>query len=172
MPLVRVGVVLGTFGVQGYLKCAYSTDQPQWLAERKQYLLTDERTGECLPVHTADVQLRPDNFVIRFSEFSAPEPLKPFTGWTLNYRAEVGELPREAGEVYYFELEGLEVRRPDGTVLGRVVEVWDNGAHTVLDVKGAINRSIPYQAEFIGEVNLEQGYLVTTYPLDYVEEDR
>lgn len=172
MALVRVGVVLGPFGVQGFLKCAYSTDHPERLGGRKHYLLMEESTGECLLVQTAEVQLRGDNFIIRFEGYTAPEPLKRFSGWSLCYRAGVGELPREAGEVYYFELEGLEVRRPDGTVLGRVVEVWDNGAHAVLDVEGAIKRSIPYQAEFIGEVNLEQGYLVTTYPLDYVEEDR
>lgn len=170
MALVRVGVVLGPFGVHGFLKCAYSTDQPQWLAGRTHYLLLDERTSECLPVETAEVQLRDDNFIIRFAEYSAPEPLKRFGGWSLCYRAAPGELPREAGEVYFFELVGLEVRRPDGAVLGRVVDVWDNGAHAVLDVEGAIKRSIPYQDEFIGEVNLKQGYLVTTYPLDYITE--
>jgi 16S rRNA processing protein RimM len=172
MALVRVGVVLGAFGVRGFFKCAYSTDHPEWLAGRQLYLLVDERTSECLPVATAEVELRGDNFIIRFEGYSAPEQLKPFTGWSLCYRAQSGELPREASEVYYFELVGLEVRRPDGTVLGRVVEVWDNGAHAVLDVEGAITRSIPYQAEFIGEVNLEQGYLITTYPLDYITEDR
>jgi hypothetical protein len=49
--------------------------------------------------------------------------------------------------------------------------VWDSGAQTILDVEGAIRRSIPYQAEFIGEVNLAGGYLICTYPLDFVTED-
>ena len=172
MTLVRVGLVLGTFGVRGFLKCSYTTDHPEWLAAHQRYMLHEERSHECVCLTTAELELHPEHFLIRFAEYSAPEELKRFSGWGLCYSAKSGQLPREAGEVYFFELEGLEVRRPDGTVLGRVVEVWDNGAHAVLDVEGAIKRSIPYQAEYIGEVNLAEGYLVTTYPLDYIEEDR
>jgi len=161
--------VLGTFGVHGQLKCAYTTDNPELLAQRPIYVLVEPRTSECLPVTTVDVQLRKDNFLIRFEGHSAPEPLKFLAGWELTYPARIGELPREEGEVYYFELLGMEVRRPDGTVLGRVTEVSDSGAHVLLEIDTKPPRLIPFIRQHVPEVSLEERWLITTYPLDDTE---
>lgn len=161
--------MLGTFGVHGHLKCAYTTDNPELLAQRSTYILVEPRTSECIPVTPVEVQLRKDNFLIRCAGHDAPEPLKFLSGWELTYPARIGELPREEGEVYYFELLGMEVRRPDGTVLGRVIEVSDSGAHVLLEIDTSPPRLIPFIRQHVPEVNLEEGWLITTYPLDDTE---
>jgi 16S rRNA processing protein RimM len=165
MPLARVGLVLSTFGLKGMLKCAYTTDNPQTLSQRSHYLLLDERSGECQRLQVAELQLRAENFLIRFQGHDAPEPLKHLAGMGLYFSAATGQLPREEGEYYYFELAGLEVRLPDGRSLGRVVEVWNNGAGTLIDVEGKARYCLPFSSQYIGTVDLEQGYLVTLYPL-------
>ena len=161
--------MLGTFGVHGHLKCAYTTDNPELLAQRGAYILVEPRTSECIPVTPVEVQLRKDNFLIRFEGHDAPEPLKFLSGWELTYPARIGELPREEGEIYYFELLGMEVRRPDGAVLGRVIEVSDSGAHVLLEIDTSPPRLIPFIQQHVPEVNLEEGWLITTYPLDDTE---
>jgi 16S rRNA processing protein RimM len=164
--LVSAGRVQKTHGVHGYLKCAYTTDNPELLKEREAYLLHDPRTQECLPVTPVDIKLQPDCFLIRFAEFSAPEPLKRFSTWELVYPSRRGQLPRERDEIYYFELVDMEVRRPDGAVIGHVAEVRHSGAHVLLELDTASAKLVPFIREFIPEVNLEQGWLVCTYPLE------
>lgn len=156
--------------MRGWVKCAYTTDNPEALGERPAYLLIDPRTSECLPVSTAGVELHPDYFRIRFQQFMAPEPLKRFSGWELAFPARRGELPRASGEIYYFELLGMEVRDAAGQRLGQVTDVSHSGAHVLLELDTHPPRLIPYIREFVPKVNLTEGWLVSTYPLDYEEE--
>ena len=51
------------------------------------------------------------------------------------------------GQIYYFELLGLEVVDEGGAILGRVREITATGAHELLEVTGeAGNIFIPYHA--------------------------
>lgn len=171
MPLVRVGIILSAFGVRGQAKMAYATDHPDWLASRRNYLLADPYSGECISVALEQAIQRGGHGLVKLDVFTAPEQLKPYHNWELLYFARRGELPREPGEVYYFELPGLEVRTAAGDVVGVVRQVLDSGAHVLLELASLPDRYIPFTKQFVPEVDLAQGYLVTTYPLDdFVEE--
>lgn len=157
------------YGVHGFLKCAYTTDNPELLSQRETYLLIEPHTHECLPLTPVEIKLQPTHFLIRFAEFNAPEPIKKFGSWELAYPTRRGELPREEGEIYFFELQGMEVRRPSGDLIGHVAEIRDSGAHVLLELDTAPPRLIPFIREFIPEVCLEEGWLICTYPLDSTE---
>lgn len=150
---------------------AYATDHPEWLATRKNYLLCDPYSSECLPVLLQQAEPRAEHSLIKLDVFDAPEQVKLFHSWELLYFARRGELPRDAGEVYYFELPGLQVRDSAGTILGVVDQVLDSGAHVLLGLDTLPDRYIPFTRQFVPEIDLQQGYLVTTYPLhEFVEE--
>jgi 16S rRNA processing protein RimM len=168
MALVCAGYVLGVTGVRGHLKCAYTTDNPELLPTRPHYLLRDPRTGECAILTTADVVLRETEFLIRFQEYSAPEPMRYLAGWDIMFCVRRGELPREPGEVYFFELDGLEVRTATGRTLGRVVEVHSTPAGISLELNCQPPRLIPFTKQYVPDVDLEGGFLITAYPLDDV----
>jgi 16S rRNA processing protein RimM len=165
MPLVRVGRLLKPHGIHGQVKCALTTDHPELLAGRQGYWLFDERSKELLPLRGVEIEYTPgvDSFFLHAAGWAAPEPLQGYNGCALLYYARRGELPREAGEVYYFELAGLEARDTSGAVLGRVRDVIETGAGIVLEVDSAPPRLIPFTARDVPEVNLEGGYLVTSY---------
>jgi 16S rRNA processing protein RimM len=166
MPLVRVGVALGPHGVKGALKFAYTTDHPEWIAAREHYLLSDPRSGESVTLTPVEVKTRPDNFLVQFAEYDAPEPLAQFKGWELGYVAARGELPREEpDEVFLFELPGLELRRPDGSVIGIVKDVLDSGAHTLLELDLPGEPLVPFIRQHVPEVHLAEGWMMCTYPL-------
>jgi 16S rRNA processing protein RimM len=156
--LVRAGRLLKAQGVRGWVKCEYTTDNPAFLGKRPAYLLIDPRTNECFPVNPEAVELHSDYFRIRFQQFTAPEPLRRFSGWDLAFPARRGELPRDTDEVYYFELLGMEV-----------VDVSHSGAHVVLELDTDPPRLIPFIREFVPEVSLAEGWMVSTYPLDAEE---
>jgi len=72
------------------------------------------------------------------------------------------DLSDPAPDEYYVEdLEGLEAFAPDGTALGRVRDVYSNGAQEVLIVVTARGDvEIPFVEAHVGEVDLERGRLV------------
>jgi 16S rRNA processing protein RimM len=148
MPLVRVGRLLKPHGVHGQIRCALTSDHPELLASRQGYWLFDARTRELLPLQQVEVEYTPgvDSFLLRAAGWTAPEPLRVYNGCDLLYYARRGELPREVGEVYFFELAGLEVRAADGTVLGRVRDVIETGAGVVLELDCQPPRLIPFTA--------------------------
>jgi len=167
---VRVGRVLGAFGVRGWAKCEYTTDHPELLATRQRYLLLDPVTCECLLIEPAAFKLHPSLFYLQIQGCDSRETMQRWAGWDLVYPARRGELPRSGDEVYCFELHGMEARRPDGVVLGTVTEVQQGPAHTLVAITGHPSRLIPFTRQFVPEVHLEEGYFVSTYPLDDVEE--
>jgi len=131
--------------------------------------LIDPLTQECLAVHPVEVQLLPQHFLIRFKEFNAPEPLQRHYTWNLAFVARRGELPRATDEIYFFELLGMEVRDAEGQVLGHVTEVSDSGAHVLLELDTQPPRLVPFIRHFVPTVNLAEGWLICTYPLDAFE---
>ncbi len=166
MLLVRIGRVLKPHGVRGELKCALTSDNARLIAGRKHYLLVDPVTGETEQLALSGIRVQEESFIAQAEGYTAPEPLRRFSGWDIMYAAERGEVPRDdPGEVYFFELLGMEVATPDGEVLGEVTQVMDTGAHVVLEVSG-YSQLVPFTREFVPEVDLASGRLVTTYPLE------
>lgn len=166
MLLVRVGRVLKPHGVHGQLKCALTTDNPGLLSRRASYLLVDPTTGEVEQLGLSGLRLQDRSFIAQAGGYTAPEPLRRFSGWDIMYPARRGELPRDdPDEVYFFELLGMEVATPGGDVLGTVVQVVDTGAHVVLEIEG-FTQLVPFTREYVPAVDLAAGRLTTTYPLE------
>jgi 16S rRNA processing protein RimM len=172
VPLVRVGILLNSHGVHGLAKFACTSDNPQWLTARERYLLTDPATSQCHIVQLEKATMQHDGcFLGKLDVFDAPEPVKLHHGWELLFFARRGEMPREGDEVYYFELPGLQVRNSSGDVIGVVCDVLDSGAHILLGVDTLPSRFIPFTRQYVPTVDLEHGYLVTTYPLDAIVDE-
>lgn len=81
------------------------------------------------------------------------------------------------GEYYWVDLIGLEVVNPAGTALGRVSDLMDNGAHSVLrvaysseDANGKAieaERLIPFVDAYLREVDLAGKRIVVDWDVDY-----
>lgn len=68
--------------------------------------------------------------------------------------------PLPEGEFFAHEVLGLAVVTPDGTPLGRVVEVLETGANDVLRVAGAREVLVPFIDDVVAEIDLAAGRLV------------
>lgn len=81
-----------------------------------------------------------------------------------------------ADEYYWVDLIGLSVVNREGIVLGRVSDLLDTGAHSVLRVQGepepggttpVPERLIPFVAAYIDAVEREHGRIRVDWGLDY-----
>jgi 16S rRNA processing protein RimM len=69
----------------------------------------------------------------------------------------LGDLARlPKGEHYWFELIGCDVETADGRTIGRVVEIWDPGAHDVLVIESGDGRRhlVPAVDAFVREIDV------------------
>lgn len=165
MPLVRVGSIRRPHGVRGLLKCDYRTDHPEWLDQRSHYILLDHSTGEAVQLELETIEHQGPHFLAGFHGIDSPELAQHYNGWDMLYCIGRGVLPREEGEVFFFELEGMEVRTSGGAVVGRVVDIAETGAGMFLEVQADRTILIPFNMEHVPELYLEEGYMVSDYSL-------
>lgn len=99
--------------------------------------------------------------IVSFAEIADREAAAGLRGFILEVRGE--ELPELPSDEYYpFDIEGLSVRDPQGSVVGRVREVIDSPAHPVLavDLDSGGEVLVPFVLAAVPEVAISDGYLV------------
>jgi 16S rRNA processing protein RimM len=73
----------------------------------------------------------------------------------------------EDNEYYWSDLIGLEVKNQQGVGFGKVADVFETGANDVVVVKGKIERLIPFIAQTILEVSLDNQTMLVDWDEDF-----
>lgn len=164
---VTLGQVVGVHGVRGAVKLISHTrprtnifNYPQWWLKpiigdwQLHDLLHGRSQGKGLVAELAGISDRDQARALMDAEIAIERTALP-------------ELP--AGEYYWSDLIGLQVRRTDGVVLGELVELEETGANDVLVVRttaGAEQR-IPYvPGLYVIQVDLDAGELLVHWPME------
>ena len=78
------------------------------------------------------------------------------------------KLPQaQANEYYWADLIGLSVVNERGRDFGRVVRILETGANDVLVIEGERERLIPFIADVIAAVELQDGLMRVNWDADY-----
>ena len=154
---VVLGEVVGVHGVRGAVKVYSATrprenifDYPVWTLvlngqSRDYAVLGSRQQGKGLIATLAGVSDRDSAMALRGHEIRVPRQQLPAA---------------ESGEVYWADLQGLEVINVDGSRLGVVTGLMETGANDVLVVDGDRERLIPYVPDrHVLEVDLTAGQL-------------
>jgi len=169
---VEVGRILGAWGVKGWFKVQPFTDDPQALFSSKRWYLRapDAVAARTLPPllrittareHTALVVASADEVADR----DAAEALKGARVFVAR-----SSFPTAGKDEYYWvDLIGCDVVNRDAHPLGRVADLLDTGAHSVLCVRAAdeSERLIPFVAAYIDSVDLAARRIVVDWGLDF-----
>jgi 16S rRNA processing protein RimM len=179
---VEVGRIIGAWGVKGWFKVqAFATEPQALFSSRRWFLRPPEEPrvarpvgnaayppylkiaesrehGEWVVARTVDVVDRSGAEALRGARVFVPRASFPTAG---------------ADEFYWVDLMGLAVVNRLDEPLGSVVGLIDTGAHSVLRVlpEGAqgeaAERLIPFVAQYIDEVSLEQRRIRVDWGLDF-----
>jgi 16S rRNA processing protein RimM len=156
---IRIGVVSGVHGLRGALR--FKPDNPDSESLNHGTELWFERDGVAVSHRLLEVgqggrgALR--MIVEGVGTIEAAEALK---GAVVSID-ESDLPPLEPGEFYYFRMIGCEVRTIDGELLGRVEEVFGNGAHDVLVVRdGDAERMLPVIDSVVLTIDLDERKIV------------
>ena len=156
--LVPLGRVVGVHGLKGMVRVGISGQSadfdPQTFAALGEILVGGER------FQVIKAARGRGHVLVRLAGIDSREQAEPLVGREVQGEARrFPELP--AGEYYWFQVLGLSVvHAGDGTVLGRLEEIWPTGAHDVYVVRqGRREVLLPAVEGVIQEIDLNAGCL-------------
>jgi 16S rRNA processing protein RimM len=162
--LVVMGRIVAPYGILGWIKVKPDTEQLDGLLAYKTWLIgkgTDwlevklEKAkvhNNVLHVKLLGVNDRDAAFACKGKQVAVPKTV----------------LPKLVNNEYYWsDLVGVVVKNQQGVDFGKVTEVFETGANDVVVVKGEVERLIPFIAQTILEVSLDNQTMLVDWDEDF-----
>jgi len=169
---VVLGHVTRPHGVHGALVITSYTDKPELILKGESLALCSPDGRTRRPIESLKGKEATQGLIVKIKNVTTREAAGALKGWRLTMARE--NLPEpEQEEVYWADLMGLEVKTSDGLYLGRVEHLMEAGAGLILVVMDPDEpnreRLIPFQEEFLVELDLEKGRVIIDPPPGLLE---
>ncbi len=168
---VRIGKITRAHGMKGEVKfLPFLIKNPEIIPRISRFY---RRTGKDSfePLIPETIRSAPGGgFLIKFEGVDGRPESENLQD--LELFVEIEELPpREEDEYYVFELLGLKVLLPDGSLLGEVKGVMPVGPYELLEVQKPDRKTIylPMIEDIIEEIDLDKGHIRVSPPPDLLE---
>lgn len=166
--LLQVAVILGAHGIKGQARLKVFIEDPMGLAALNPLTDANGKAWKLKPQNFAKGVLIASIEGLRYrDQIEALKGLKLFVS--------PSALPdTDEDEFYPYELEGLKALRPDGSLLGEVVNLRDYGAGDLLNVRLAETGKLElfaFTKAVVPEVKVADGYLVIDAPDEIISRD-
>lgn len=165
-----VGRVRKPHGVHGEVLVEIITDFPERMEEGVRFGLGPEDGPSSF--HEAHrVRYHTGSWIVAVQGIRRREPVEEWRGQYIFLPEQtLDELPE--GYFYEHHLVGLEVRLPDGTILGEVAGLDEGPGQTRLVVrKGQRDFLVPWVPEIVRRVDLEAGSIELDPPAGLLDDD-
>jgi len=159
-----MGRIVAPFGVKGWVKIDPYTAAAKNLLAYPKWLIGDGAHWQERKVGEARTQGR--MVVARFDGCDDRDAADRFRGKQIAVPRE--QLPKaRPNEYYWADLIGLRVVNEAGRDFGQVVRILETGANDVLVVQGERERLIPFIADAIAAVDLQDGLMRVNWDADF-----
>ncbi|MFN5744804.1 MAG: ribosome maturation factor RimM [Methylococcaceae bacterium] len=159
---VVVGIIVGAYGVRGWVKIKSHTSPVTNILKYGPWL-----TEAGVVLDLVEGKLHADMVVARLAGVQDRDQAAGFAGTVIS-------VPREAlppiakGQYYWSDLIGLDVVTISGIALGRVVGLMETGANDVLEVEGDRSRLIPFVlGTYVKDVQLDRSLMVVDWDSEF-----
>jgi 16S rRNA processing protein RimM len=165
--LVTIGTVVKPQGRRGEVAVAPLSDRPDRFAELRRAFVPGP-DGSSREVQVESAWPHKGRFVVKLAGVDSIDEAERYRG--LDLRIPESELePLPEGSYYHHQLKGLAVVDPSGTEWGRVADLLETGAATVLVIRGEGGETLlPLAERFVSRVDVAGGRLLAARP-EYVE---
>ena len=158
---VVLGKISGVYGVLGWVRVHSYTDPRDALLAYPDCLLKQPNGWQ--PARVAAGKTHGKGLILQLAGIEDRDAAHALIGTEIAVARQQMPEP-EDGHYYWADLEGLDVCRVDGSVIGRVSHLLETGANDVLVVRGEQEVLIPFLTEsVIKDVDLEQGVIVVDW---------
>jgi 16S rRNA processing protein RimM len=161
--IVPLGRISGVHGVKGWVKIHSLTEPREAIFEYQPWLLGETHDE----VRVSEGKVHGNRLIARIEGVTDRETAEELVDRPIAiYREQLPEA--EAGQFYWADLVGLEVRLEDGRELGTIERLLATGANDVLVVKGDRERLIPFvTGQYVKRVDLEAKVVVVDWDPDF-----
>jgi 16S rRNA processing protein RimM len=158
-----MGRVAAPFGVKGWIKVQVFTETVEGLLDYPTWWVGKEGSWQAFQLEEG----APHGQVVlaKLAGTEDREAVAKLKGMDIAVPRDA--LPEAKDEYYWADLVGLQVVNREGIELGRVDSLLDNGAQSVLVVKGERERLIPFVPVHVDRVELEAGRILVDWQQDY-----
>jgi 16S rRNA processing protein RimM len=158
---VTLGQIVGIYGVQGWVKVYSGTSPIENIFRYSPWLL--EGVERRVLAHRRHHK----GLIAQLDCCEDRDQARDLLGKAIVVRRE--QLPPpSADELYWADLEGLEVETPDGRKLGKVSHLIETGANDVLVVRGDRERLIPFiWGQVVREADVAAGRMCVDWDPDF-----
>jgi 16S rRNA processing protein RimM len=167
---ILLGVVIGAQGLGGEVRVKAFTETPEGVGA---YGLLRTDTGRSLEVATTRA-VKANVVVVRFKGVDGRSAAEALAGTKLFVSRD--KLPgTQQDEFYHADLIGLRAQDQEGRVLGEIRAIHNFGAGDVIEIQRGNESTtlLPFTREFVPQINIGDGYVVVSEPVDVeAEEER
>ncbi|HEX2905618.1 MAG TPA: ribosome maturation factor RimM [Phototrophicaceae bacterium] len=165
-PYLLIGEILRPHGIAGELRTRILTAYPERLAELKTiYLGSNAEASDIKPYSLQGVRFHQGYALLKLKGVNDRSQAEIFRQLFVMVAID-DAVPLEAGEVYLYQLIGMQVQTEAGDILGEITEVLETGANDVYIVASPQYGEvlIPATAETILETNAENRRVTVRLP--------
>ena len=156
--MIFVVKIVNTHGVRGEVKALHYTDGEVFFKKVKT-LYTKEGT----PIKILNWRFQKGAVLLTLDGVNTMEDAEKLRNLELYAKKE--DLPKlKNGEYYFFELIGLEVILPDGSLFGKVTDVIENNASNLLEITAENGKKylVPNIKAFVSKTDTKEGKIYIT----------
>jgi 16S rRNA processing protein RimM len=144
MDYIKVGKIVNTHGIKGYVKCVPMTDYLERFEELK-YIYTEKDDTKRV---ISDVWFQKGMVYLKLRDIDDMNTAETFKDTYISiFEDQLRDLPEDS--YYLFDLEGMDVYSTDGDYIGKISDIFQTGANDVYEVK---NNNISYLIPAIKDV--------------------
>ncbi|GAB1422119.1 ribosome maturation factor RimM [Anaerolineales bacterium] len=161
-----IGQVLRPHGIKGELRVRILTDYPERLRSLKQLFIgKDPYQKNQKNARIQGVRFHQDYLLLQLEEVNNRDLADRLRGYYLMIDIE-NAVPLEEGEVYAYQMIGLDIFTDQGKHLGKLSEILETGANDVYIVQSEQYGEIliPAHDETVLEINLEKERIIVQLP--------
>ena len=158
-----IGRIRKPHGVKGALKVAIQSDDPtRFKTLDRVFISANPEDHQPQEHRVVDVRLQSRDAVVLFDGIQNPEDARRYNSHWLFIALE-DVTPLSDGEMFTWQLIGLDVITDDGQPLGKVASLLETGANDVLVVNGDKGEILlPDIPDVVQEIDLQSGKIVVT----------
>jgi 16S rRNA processing protein RimM len=159
-----MGEIVGSFGLNGWVKVKVFTETAESLGVFPTWMVHTKEGWRDIALQ--DFEVHSKGPVAKLAGCDDRDAADALRGAQVAVAREALGEP-EDGTLYWVDLVGLEVMDESGTRLGEVEGLFEAGDTSVLVVKGARERLIPFVADYVKAVDRKARRITVDWKPDY-----
>jgi 16S rRNA processing protein RimM len=161
-----IGEILRPHGVVGEMRMRILTSYPEHLSDLKTVYLADNPDSSNVTEYTLEhVRMHQQYALLKLKTITDRDQAERLRQLLVMVAID-DAVPLEEGELYLYQLIGLQVQMQDGTLLGNITDVLETGANDVYIIQSEKYGEILFPAtdQTIISTDIETGIMIVNPP--------